>query len=91
LGVVSVDVTSLTTADNVVAEEAMLRVEPLLPRVPETPEEMERLRRSLMGNPMVVGRLVSEDVTTTAVYVPLEANRPLEGGGGQVRAVGQNG
>jgi uncharacterized membrane protein YdfJ with MMPL/SSD domain len=25
-----------------------------------------------MGNPMVVGRLVSEDGTTTAVYVPLE-------------------
>ncbi|MBI4501528.1 MAG: MMPL family transporter [Gemmatimonadetes bacterium] len=71
-GVVSVDVTSLTTADNVVAEGGMLRVEPLLPRVPETPEQMERLRRSLMGNPMVVGRLVSEDGTTTAVYVPLE-------------------
>jgi len=71
-GVVSVDVTSLTTADNVVAEGGMLRVEPLLPRVPETREQMERLRRSLMGNPMVVGRLVSEDGTTTAVYVPLE-------------------
>jgi predicted RND superfamily exporter protein len=71
-GVVSADVTSLTTADNVVVDEGSLRAEPLLPRVPETPEQMERLRRSLMENTMVVGRLVSQDSTATAIYVPLE-------------------
>ena len=71
-GVASVDVTSLSTADNVVADEGTLRVEPLLPRVPETPDQLERLRRTIMGNPMVVGRLVSQDTTATAIYVPLE-------------------
>jgi len=71
-GVASVDVTSLSTADNVVADEGTLRVEPLLPRVPETPDQLARLRRSIMGNPMVVGRLVSQDTEATAIYVPLE-------------------
>jgi predicted RND superfamily exporter protein len=71
-GVASVDVTSLSTADNVVADEGTLRVEPLLPRVPETPDQLEHLKRSIMGNPMAVGRLVSQDTTATAIYVPLE-------------------
>jgi uncharacterized protein len=71
-GVASVDVTSLSTADNVLADEGTLRVEPLLPRVPETPDQLERLRRTIMGNPMVVGRLVSQDTSATAIYVPLE-------------------
>lgn len=71
-GVVSADVTSLSTADNVVVDEGTLRVEPLLPSVPDTADRLDRLRRSIMGNPMVVGRLVSQDTTATAIYVPLE-------------------
>jgi predicted RND superfamily exporter protein len=71
-GVVSADITSLSTADNVVVDDGALRAEPLLPRVPETSEQLERLRRSLMENAMVVGRLVSQDGTATAIYVPLE-------------------
>ncbi len=72
-GVVSADVTSLSTADNVVVDAGTLRVEPLLPAVPETLDQLELLKRSIMGNPMAVGRLVSQDGTATAIYVPLEA------------------
>lgn len=71
-GVVSADITSLSTADNVVVDGGSLRAEPLLPGVPDTPDQMERLRRSMMDNAMVVGRLVSQDGTATAIYVPLE-------------------
>lgn len=71
-GVASADVTSLTTADNVVADGGTLRVEPLLSSVPETREEMERFRETLLGNSMAAGRLVSRDGTATAIYVPLE-------------------
>lgn len=71
-GVVTADITSLTTADNVLVDEGSLRAEPFLTTVPETPEQMERFRRSLMENTMVVGRLVSKDGTATAIYAPLE-------------------
>src|SRR5262245_35064854 len=71
-GVVAADVTSLTTADNVVAEERLLRVEPLLPAVPSSAAEAERYRESILSNVLATGRLASADGTTTAIYVPLE-------------------
>lgn len=82
-GVASTDVTGLTTADNVVADEGTLRVEPLLPGVPETAEEMERFRTAIMDNPIAVGRLISRDGTATAIFVPLE-----EGANGKAIADG---
>lgn len=72
-GVVLDDVVSFTTADNVVAEENNLTVRPLLTTIPRTPEEMEVLKRELLQNPIWVGRLISADGKTTAIYVPLEA------------------
>ena len=71
-GVVAADVTSITTADNVVAEAGMLTVQPLLPAIPETDPDLEAFRRSVMANPMALDRLVSSDGRATAIYVPLE-------------------
>ncbi len=71
-GVVSADVTSLTTADNVVAESGTLTAQPLLPAVPDTDQDLAAFRRTVMDNPMAVGRLISADGRATAIYVPLE-------------------
>ena len=71
-GVVQQDVISFTTADNVVTEGDNLTVQPLLTKIPETKEEMEGFRKSLFDNPIWVGRLISPDGKTTAIYVPLE-------------------
>jgi predicted RND superfamily exporter protein len=71
-GVVSADVTSLTTADNVVAESGTLTAQPLLPAVPATDQDLATFRRTVMDNPMAVGRLISADGRATAIYVPLE-------------------
>jgi len=71
-GVVSPDVTSFTTADNVVAFGDNLTVQPLLTKIPETKEELESFKKSLYDNPIWVGRLISKDGKTTAIYVPLE-------------------
>src|SRR3990170_1790221 len=71
-GVVAADVTSVTTADNVVAEAGTLSVQPLLPAIPANAQDLEAFRRAVMDNPMVVDRLVSGDGRATAIYVPLE-------------------
>ena len=71
-GVVQQDVISFTTADNVVAEGDNLTVEPLLTKIPETKEEMESFKKSLYDNPIWLGRLISKDGKTTAIYAPLE-------------------
>jgi hypothetical protein len=72
-GVVWEDVISFTTADNVIAEENNLTVRPLLTTIPQSTEEMEAFKRELLNNPIWVGRLISTDGKTTAIYVPLEA------------------
>ncbi len=71
-GVVWEDIQSFTTADNVVAEGDNLTVRPLLTDVPQTPEGIEVFRRELLDNPIWVGRLISKDGKTTAIYIPLE-------------------
>ena len=72
-GVVLEDVISFTTADNVVAEGNNLTVRPLLTTIPQTPEELQIFKEELLENPIWVGRLISKDGTTTAIYIPLES------------------
>jgi len=71
-GVVWEDVISFTTADNVVTEENNLTVRPLLTVLPQAQAEMEVFRKELLDNPIWVGRLISRDGRTTAIYIPLE-------------------
>jgi hypothetical protein len=71
-GVVSRDVTSFTTIDDVAAVGGDLVVRPVLGRIPERDEELSAFRRALLDNPLFVNRIVSPDGTATAIYVPLE-------------------
>ena len=71
-GVVVRDVTSLTTADNVLAEDGLLAIRPAVAEIPRTPAAMAALKQALLSNPLFVDRLLSKDGTTTAIYVPLE-------------------
>ncbi|MBI3222295.1 MAG: MMPL family transporter, partial [Nitrosomonadales bacterium] len=71
-GVASRDVNSFTTVTNVTAEAGTLKVGPLMPGAPQTDAEVEALRTALFGNPLLVGRVISKDGKTTAIYAPLE-------------------
>ena len=71
-GVVIPDVMSLTTVDNVLSENGQLIVRPVMDHVPQSEAESEKLQQEIYDNTMLVGRLVSADKTTTAIYVPLE-------------------
>ncbi len=71
-GVVVADVMSLTTVDNVLSQDGQLIVRPVMDPVPQTQEEIETLQKEIYDNPILVGRLVSGDRTTTAIYIPLD-------------------
>ncbi|OGG46603.1 MAG: hypothetical protein A3F84_00600 [Candidatus Handelsmanbacteria bacterium RIFCSPLOWO2_12_FULL_64_10] len=71
-GVIVRDVTSFTTADNVVASGEGITARPILEGVPNSSEQIAAFRASLYANPLLMGRLVSRDGTTTAIYVPIE-------------------
>lgn len=86
-GVVIRDVISLTTVDNILAEEGRLTVRPAVSEIPQTPEEMAALKRSLLSNFLFVGRLLSEDGTATAIYVPLEPGANGKAIADRIRAV----
>jgi len=55
------DVTSLYTADNIVADEQGLDVQPFYKDVPRSSARLDSLRHAVRNNEMVFGRLVSED------------------------------
>jgi len=71
-GVAARDVAGFSTIDNVTVDKGTLQVGPLMPDVPGDPRALEGLSRQLFGNPMFVGRIISQDGKTAAIYVPLE-------------------
>ncbi len=71
-GVVSRDVTSLSTIDDVAARAGELVVHPALDDVPESEADRQAFRKALLENPLFVNRIVSPDASATAIYVPIE-------------------
>jgi predicted RND superfamily exporter protein len=72
-GVSSIDVSSLSTIDNIKSGGGSLSVSPLMQDVPKSESEISRIRMDLMSNQMLIDRIASRDGKTTAIYVPLEA------------------
>jgi predicted RND superfamily exporter protein len=73
-GVVSRDVSSLATVDDVSASGGELIVRPVLEHVPTAAADLAAVRASILANPLFVGRIVSADATASVIYVPIEAN-----------------
>ncbi len=71
-GVVTRDVTSFTTVDDVISTGDSITVKPLMSEIPKTQQEIDVFKKSIYDNPLFVDRLVSRDGTTTAIYIPLE-------------------
>lgn len=71
-GVITRDVLGLRTVDDVTVNGDQLGVRPLLADVPTNAVEVATLRKALFENPLLVGRFISADATTTAIYVPIE-------------------
>jgi len=71
-GVISRDVDSLTTVDNITSTKGELIVKPALGTVPQSGAELSVLGKSLLGNSLFVNRFVSRDATTLALFIPIE-------------------
>ncbi|PIQ89767.1 MAG: RND transporter [Candidatus Omnitrophica bacterium CG11_big_fil_rev_8_21_14_0_20_42_13] len=71
-GVIIEDVVSLRTSDNVTSEDGTLTVKRFMDDVPQSPEEIERLRNDLFGNPFFVDKIISADAKATSIYIPIE-------------------
>jgi predicted RND superfamily exporter protein len=71
-GVVARDVASLPSIDNVVNQDGELVVRPALDQLPESDVELAAMRKTILENPLFVNRIVSNDGTTTAIYIPIE-------------------
>lgn len=71
-GVAARDVSSFTTIDNVTADNAALRVAPLMTEAPRDRKGLEYLRKELYDNPLFINRIISRDGKTTAICIPLE-------------------
>src|SRR3972149_1152900 len=71
-GVISRDVTSFSTIDNVTTRDGNLTTRPVLESIPRSPEELESFRLALLENPLFINRIVSKDGTATAIYVPID-------------------
>src|SRR3989338_5445115 len=71
-GVISRDVDSLTTVDNVISLKGELVVKPGLNDIPQSDSELTALRQTLLDNPLFVNRFISADSKATAIYIPIE-------------------
>ena len=68
------DVTSLYTADNIVASEGSLDVKKFYKRVPRSKENLEKLKKEVEDNEMIFGRLVSRDETVAIILARIDSD-----------------
>ena len=86
-GVVADDVVGLTVTNNVVAKEGVLNVRPPMVKVPETQEDIDRLKKEVLDNPLFKDKLVSSDGKGVVIYVPIENKAIAHEVGGKIKEI----
>ncbi|MBI5287174.1 MAG: MMPL family transporter [Deltaproteobacteria bacterium] len=89
-GVISDDVLSLTVTNNVVTKEGTLNVRPPMIEVPKTQEDIERLKKEVLDNPLFKDRLVSSDGKGIVIYIPIESKDIAHEVGEKVKTIYMN-
>ena len=73
-GVVAEDVLAPTEVDDIITTpEGVLRVQRLMEEAPETQQESRRILEQIKANPMLRGKLASDEGKAIALFVPLES------------------
>lgn len=86
-GVIADDVMSLTVTNNVVADGGILNVRPPMAEVPESREDIERLKKEVLDNPLFRDRLVSSDGRGAVIYIPIESKDIAHEVGEKIKAL----
>ena len=63
------DVVSLANVDNIIGEDDYFYVQPFLADIPESPSQLEKLRRQGVENPLYEKNLISSEGTSAAIVV----------------------
>lgn len=88
-GVIADDVLSLTVTNNVVAGGGILNVRPPMLNVPQSGDEIDRLRKEILDNPLFRDRLVSSDERGAAIYIPIKSKDIAHDVGEKIKAIYQ--
>jgi uncharacterized protein len=72
-GVITDDVISLTTTNDVKPAAGLLDVRRIMETVPSTDVEAQAIRDAISANPLLADKLASQDGTGLAIYIPIES------------------
>jgi len=65
-------ITSLYTADNIVADDGSLTVKRFYKRAPSSEEKLKKIKKNVESNEMIYGRIVSKDEKSTLVIAEIK-------------------
>ena len=65
-------ITSLYTADNIVADDGSLTVKRFYKRIPKSEKKLKKLKEAVINNDMVYGRIVSKDNKSTLIIADIK-------------------
>lgn len=88
-GVITDDVLSLTVTNNVVAEDGLLKVRPAMFEAPRAQQDIERIKKEVLDNPLFRDRLVSSDGKGAAIYIPIKSKDIAHEIGKEIKAIYQ--
>ncbi len=71
-GVISEDVVSLSTTNNIKTIGGFLDIRPVLYDVPQKPDEASRLLADIEANPFLYEKIASADGSAIALYIPIQ-------------------
>lgn len=84
-GVITDDVVSLTTTNNVRAKAGLLEVRRIMHALPKDASASKALRAAIADNPLLADKVASADGTGLAIYIPIVAKDQAHRIGGEIK------
>ncbi len=71
-GVIEDEISSIATINNIQGKEWGLEVGPLMEEAPTTPEDIQTLKKEILNNELIQGKLISKDGKFTAIVANMK-------------------